>query len=163
VICITGTNMLLGVVVITCMVSSKQSKYILIEITSKRVLTIISYDQNTLGGAVMHNMSKPFTAVTLVVSRSAWRCSRLSGWGVLFVAEGARAAEFVVAARGFLLLLDIEGATRLGEGDGGVVRPLLRCHELVLPAEKFVFALAWQPCTSLLALQAKWNKWVIFA
>jgi hypothetical protein len=38
----------------------------------------------------------------------------------------------VAAARGLLLLLDVEGATRLGEGDGGVVRPLLRCHELVV-------------------------------
>jgi hypothetical protein len=41
----------------------------------------------------------------------------------------------VAAARGLLLLLDAEGATRLGEGDGGVVRQLLRCHELVLPTE----------------------------
>jgi hypothetical protein len=56
----------------------------------------------------------------------------LVGCGVLFVAEGARGAEFVAAVRGLLLLLDVEGATRLGEGDGGVVRPLLRCHELVV-------------------------------
>jgi hypothetical protein len=70
------------------------------------------------------------------------------GGGVLFVAEGARVAEFVAAARGLLLLLDVEGATRLGEADGGVVRPMLRYHELVLPAEKLVFALAWRPCTS---------------
>jgi hypothetical protein len=77
------------------------------------------------------------------------------GGGVLFVAKGARVAEFVVAARGLLLLLDVEGATRLGEGGGGAVRPLLRCHELVLPAEKLVFALAWRPYTSLSALQAK--------
>jgi hypothetical protein len=48
-----------------------------------------------------------------------------AGGGVLFIAEGARVAEFVAAARGLLLLLDVEGATRLGEGDGGVVRPLL--------------------------------------
>jgi hypothetical protein len=33
------------------------------------------------------------------------------GGGVLFVAEGTRVAEFVVAVRGLLLLLDIEGAT----------------------------------------------------
>jgi hypothetical protein len=78
-----------------------------------------------------------------------------AGGGVLFVVEGARVAEFVAATRGLLLLLDVEGATRLGEGDGGPVRQLLRCHELVLPAEKLVFALAWRPCTSLLALQAK--------
>jgi hypothetical protein len=39
----------------------------------------------------------------------------LVGGGVLFVAEGIRLAEFVAAARGLLLLLDIEGATRLGE------------------------------------------------
>jgi hypothetical protein len=58
-----------------------------------------------------------------------------AGGGVLFLAEGARVAEFVAAARGLLLLLDVEGATQLGEGDGGVVRPLLRCHELVLPVE----------------------------
>jgi hypothetical protein len=61
----------------------------------------------------------------------------------------------VVAARGMLLLLDVEGATQLGEGDGGDVRSLLCCHELVLPAKKIVFALAWRPCTSLSALQAK--------
>jgi hypothetical protein len=79
----------------------------------------------------------------------------LVGGGVPFVTEGVRVAEFVAAARGLLLLLDVEGATRLGEGDGGVVHPLLHCHELVLPVEKLVFALAWQPCTSLLALQAK--------
>jgi hypothetical protein len=67
-----------------------------------------------------------------------------AGGGVpLFIVEGARVAEFVAAARGLLLLLDIEGATRLGEGDGGVVRALLRYHELVLPVEKLVFALAW--------------------
>jgi hypothetical protein len=65
-----------------------------------------------------------------------------AGDGVLFVAEGARVAEFVAAARGLLLLLDVEGATHLGEGDGGVVRPLLRCQEFVLPTEKLVFALA---------------------
>jgi hypothetical protein len=45
----------------------------------------------------------------------------LAGGGVLFVAEGARVAEFVAAARGLLLLLDVEGATRLGEGDGEAV------------------------------------------
>jgi hypothetical protein len=56
-----------------------------------------------------------------------------AGGGVLFVAEGARGAEFVVAARGLLLLLDEEGATRLGEGDGGAVRPLLRCQYRVEP------------------------------
>jgi hypothetical protein len=66
-----------------------------------------------------------------------------AGGGVLFVAEGARVAEFVLAARGLLLLLDVEGTTRLGEGGGGVVRPLLRSHELVLSSEKLVFALAW--------------------
>jgi hypothetical protein len=59
-----------------------------------------------------------------------------TGGGVLFVAEGARVAEFVAADRGLLLLLDVEGATRLGEGDGWVVRPLLCCQELVLPVEK---------------------------
>jgi hypothetical protein len=65
------------------------------------------------------------------------------GGGVLFVAEVARVDEFVLATRGLLLLLDVEGATRLGEGDGGVVRPLLCYHELVLPAEELVFTLAW--------------------
>jgi hypothetical protein len=63
--------MLLGVVIITFMVIYKQSKYILIEITSGRVLTIISFDQNTLGGAITHNMSNLFAAVTLDVSHSA--------------------------------------------------------------------------------------------
>jgi hypothetical protein len=78
-----------------------------------------------------------------------------AGGGVLFVGEGTRVAEFMVVARGLLLLLDVEGATRLGEGDDGAVRPLLLCHEFVVPAQKLVFALAWRPCTSLLALQAK--------
>jgi hypothetical protein len=32
------------------------------------------------------------------------------GGGVLFVAVGARVVEFVAAARGLLLLLDVEGA-----------------------------------------------------
>jgi hypothetical protein len=59
-----------------------------------------------------------------------------TGRGVLFVAKGARLAEFVAVARGLLLLLDIGGTTWLGEGDDGTVHPLLRCHELVLPAEK---------------------------
>jgi hypothetical protein len=72
-----------------------------------------------------------------------------AGGGVLFVAEGTRVGEFVAVAQGFLLLLDIEGATRLGEGNGGAIRPLLCCHELVLSVEKLVFALAWRPCTSL--------------
>jgi hypothetical protein len=85
------------------------------------------------------------------------------GGGVLFVADGAWVAEFVVAVQGLLLLLDVEGATRLGEWDGGAVRLLLHCHELVLPTEKLVFALAWRPCTSLSSLQAKWSKRVIFA
>jgi hypothetical protein len=66
----------------------------------------------------------------------------LLGGGVVFVAEGARVDEFVAAARGLLLLLDVEGDTQHGEGDGGVVRPLLRYHELVLPVEKLVFTLA---------------------
>jgi hypothetical protein len=66
------------------------------------------------------------------------------GGGVLFVAEGARVAEFVAAARGLLLLLNVEGATRHGvERDGGGVHPLLCCHELVVPAEKLVFTLVW--------------------
>jgi hypothetical protein len=53
--------MLLGVIVITCMVSYKQSECIIIEITCGRVLTI----------EITHNMSKPFAAVTLYVSRLA--------------------------------------------------------------------------------------------
>jgi hypothetical protein len=76
----------------------------------------------------------------------------LAGGGVLLVTEGAPLAEFVAAARGMLILLDVEGVTQHGEGDGGVVRPLLHCHKLVLPTEKIVFALVLQPCTSLSAL-----------
>jgi hypothetical protein len=65
-----------------------------------------------------------------------------TGGGVLFVAEGIQLAEFVTVAQGLLLLLlDVEGATQLAEGDGGAVHTLLRCHELVLPVEKIVFAL----------------------
>jgi hypothetical protein len=77
-----------------------------------------------------------------------------AGGGVLFVAEDIRLAEFVAMARG-LLLLDVEGTTRRGEGDSGAVRTLLRYHELVLPAEKLVFALVLRLCTSISALQAK--------
>jgi hypothetical protein len=77
------------------------------------------------------------------------------GGGVVFVDESARVAEFVTTARGLLLLLDVEGVTRLGEGDGLAVHQLLRCHELVLPTEKLVSTLAWRPYTSLSALQAK--------
>jgi hypothetical protein len=61
---------------------------------------------------------------------------RVVGYSLLL--RPPRVVEVVVAARGLLLLLDVEGATRLGEGDGGVVRPLLRCHELVLLAEKII-------------------------
>jgi hypothetical protein len=78
-----------------------------------------------------------------------------TGGGVLFVAEGVRLAEFMAATRGLLLLFDVEGATRLGEGDGGTVRTLLCCDELVLPTKKLVFALLLRPCTPLSALQAK--------
>ena len=94
-------------------------------------------------------MSKPYAAVTLDVSLLEDAVDSVGG-GVLFIAEGARVAEFVAAARGLLLLLDVEGATQLGEGGGRAVRPLLRCHELVLPAEKLVFVLVLRPCTSLL-------------
>jgi hypothetical protein len=78
-----------------------------------------------------------------------------AGGEVHFIAEGAQGAEFVAATRGLPLLLDVEGATRFGEGDSGAVHPLLHCHELVLLVEKLVFTLALQHCTSLLALQAK--------
>jgi hypothetical protein len=78
-----------------------------------------------------------------------------AGGGILFVVDGARLAEFVERARGLLLLLDVEGATQLGEGDGGGVRPLLRCHKLVILVEKIVLAPVLRPCTSLSALQAK--------
>jgi hypothetical protein len=84
------------------------------------------------------------------------------GGGVLFVTEDARVAEFVAGAWGLLLLLDVEGATQLGEGDGGGGHPLLRFRELVFAAEKLVLALVLRPYTSLSALQAKWNKRVIF-
>jgi hypothetical protein len=145
------------------MVSCKQSECIIIEITSGRLLTIIFMIKKHL---------EEQSRITCTNPLQQWHCmSRVlledaadsTGGGVLFVADGTRDAEFVVAVWGLLLLLDVEGATQLGEGDGGLVRPLLRCHELVLPAEKLVFALAWQPYTSLSALQAKWNKRVIFA
>jgi hypothetical protein len=73
-----------------------------------------------------------------------------AGGGVLFVAKGSRLVEIVVAARGLLLLLDVEGTTRHGEGDGGVVRPLLRCHELVLPVDKLVLHLCCDPAVPFL-------------
>jgi hypothetical protein len=61
-----------------------------------------------------------------------------AGIGAIFVAEFAR------VTRG--LSLD----------DGKGVRVVVRGrHELVLPAEKLVLALARRPCTSLLALQAR--------
>jgi hypothetical protein len=63
--------MIYGVVIITCMVNCKQSECIIIEITNRRVLTIIFYDLNMHGGAITHDMSKPFVAVTFYVSRLA--------------------------------------------------------------------------------------------
>jgi hypothetical protein len=43
-----------------------------------------------------------------------------AGGGVLFVAEGTQVAEFVASAHGLLVFMDVEGATRLGEGNGGL-------------------------------------------
>jgi hypothetical protein len=53
--------------------------------------------QNVLGGAITHNMSKPYAAVTLDVSLLEDAVDSVGG-GVLFIAEGARVAEFVAAA-----------------------------------------------------------------
>jgi hypothetical protein len=74
-------------------------------------------------------------------------------------------AEVVGGARG--LLLDGEGAAaRLGEGVGTGARPPIEvfvrgCHDVDLPAETLGRVLAHHPCTSLSALQARWNKRVM--
>jgi beta-phosphoglucomutase-like phosphatase (HAD superfamily) len=71
-------------------------------------------------------------------------------------------AEVMGGARG--LSLDGEdAAVRLGEGAGRGARPLIEvvvrgCHDVDLPAETLDLALARHPCTSLSALQARWNK-----
>jgi hypothetical protein len=71
-------------------------------------------------------------------------------------------AKVVGGARG--LLLDGEGvAVRLGEGVGTGARPPIEvfvcgCHDVDLPAETLGLVLARRSCTSLLALQARWNK-----
>ena len=79
---------------------------------------------------------------------------------------GARLAELVGGICGLLLLSDVDGVARRGEEDGGGARPVGKivmrvCHELVLPAETLVLELADHPCTSLSALQARWNKRVM--
>jgi hypothetical protein len=56
-----------------------------------------------------------------------------------------------------------DAAVRLGEGAGRGARPLIEvvvrgCHDVDLPAETLDLALARHPCTSLSALQARWNK-----
>jgi hypothetical protein len=62
------------------------------------------------------------------------------------------------------LSLDGEGATaRLGEGAGTDARPPIEvvmrgCHDVDLPEKTLDLALARRPCTSLSALQARWNK-----
>jgi hypothetical protein len=68
----------------------------------------------------------------------------------------------VGGARG--LSLDGEGAAaRLGEGIGTCARPPIEvfmsgCHDVDLPAEILGLVLARHPCTSLSALQVRWNK-----
>jgi hypothetical protein len=71
-------------------------------------------------------------------------------------------AEFVEDARG-LSPKEGGGAGRLGEGVGAGVRPVINvvvrcCHGVDFPAETLDLALAHHPCTSLSALQARWNN-----
>jgi hypothetical protein len=70
-------------------------------------------------------------------------------------------AEVVGGARG--LSLDGEdAAVRPGEGAYTGARPPIvvvrGCHDVDLPVEILDLALARHPCTSLSALQARWNK-----
>jgi hypothetical protein len=56
-------------------------------------------------------------------------------------------------------------AARLGEGVGTGARSRIEvfvcgCHDVDLPVQRFGLVLARHPCTSLSALQARWNKWV---
>ena len=71
------------------------------------------------------------------------------------------AAEFVGLSRG--LSLEGGGAIRADDEYGAAVRPVdgmleRGCVEKFLPAELLVLVLACRPCTSLSALQARWNK-----
>jgi hypothetical protein len=61
-------------------------------------------------------------------------------------------------------MLDGEGAAaQLGEGVGTYARPPIEvfvrgCHGVDLPAEILGLVLAHHPCTSLPAVQVRWNK-----
>jgi hypothetical protein len=63
----------------------------------------------------------------------------------------------LAAGVGAVFVAEFAGVTRgLSLDDGIGVRVVMRgCHELVLPVEKLVLALARHPCTSLSALQAR--------
>jgi hypothetical protein len=71
-------------------------------------------------------------------------------------------AKVVGGARG--LSLDGEGATaQLGEGVGTSARPPIEVfvcgyHDIDLPAKILGLVLAHHSCTSLSALQVRWNK-----
>ena len=74
------------------------------------------------------------------------------------------AAEFVGLSRG--LSLEGGGAVRADDEYGAAARPVdgmleRGCVEKFLPAELLVLVLACLPCTSLSALQARWNKRVM--
>jgi hypothetical protein len=63
-------------------------------------------------------------------------------------------AEFVGATR----VLSLEGGESADRPDGGCTRPeevVVHCHDADLPALMLDLALAYRPCTSLSALQAK--------
>jgi hypothetical protein len=84
--------------------------------------------------------------------------------------EEALAAGFwivlVAEVEGAACGLSLDGedaAVRLGEGAGTSARPPIEvvvrgCHDVDLPVEILDLALARHPCTSLSALQARWNK-----
>jgi hypothetical protein len=74
------------------------------------------------------------------------------------------AAEFAGLSRG--LSLEGEAAVRGDDEYGAAARTLdgmleRGCVEKLLPAEMLLLVLARRPCTSLSALQARWNKRVM--
>ena len=74
----TCINIFFWTLLTTCMVSRKKCECIFIKFTSRGVLTIIFYNQNTFSWAVTHDMPKPLAPVTLNVPCSTRWCHRWS-------------------------------------------------------------------------------------
>jgi hypothetical protein len=78
---VTSINMLFRCSLVTCMVSSKQSKCIFIKVTSRGLHTISFDHQNALARTVTLHVPKALTTMTLDISCSTRGCNRGSTSG----------------------------------------------------------------------------------